>query len=63
MKNLPFLMILFIHLIISIQNLTCGDEDIDHCLECGTGDRVNSCAKCEDNYRKRHSNPLESIFF
>ena len=50
MKNLPFLIILFIHLIISIQNLTCGDEDIDHCLECGTGDRVDSCAKCEDNY-------------
>ena len=50
MKNSPFLLLLFFHLIVSVQNLTCGDEDIDHCLECGTGDKVDSCAKCEDNY-------------
>ena len=23
---------------------------IDHCEECGTGEAVNTCAKCEDNY-------------
>ena len=31
-------------------NLQCGDENIDHCEECGTGEAVNTCAKCEDNY-------------
>ena len=31
-------------------NLQCGDENIDHCEECGTGAAINTCAKCEDNY-------------
>ncbi|MBO6243530.1 MAG: hypothetical protein J6O41_03055 [Clostridia bacterium] len=50
MKYFQFLLIVFTILIISVQNLTCGEEDIDHCLECGTGNKANSCAKCEDKY-------------
>ena len=50
MKYFQFLLIVITILIISVQNLTCGEEDIDHCLECGTGDKANSCAKCEDKY-------------
>ena len=28
----------------------CGDEKIDNCIECGTGENKNSCKKCRDKY-------------
>ena len=33
-----------------ITNLTCKEEQIDNCLECGTGEYSDTCAKCENNY-------------
>ena len=48
-KEKIFYIILSI-LIASISNLLCGEEEIDHCLECGTGDDFETCAKCEDKF-------------
>ena len=42
--------IIFSILIASISNLLCGEEEIEHCLECGTGDNNETCAKCEDKF-------------
>ena len=44
------LLILIISFIPKTLNLQCGDENIDHCEECGSGEDINKCAKCEDNY-------------
>ena len=38
-----------IFLISKIFNLRCGEEDIDNCIQCGTGENNNTCAKCENN--------------
>jgi hypothetical protein len=37
----------FIFLISKIFNLTCGEENIEYCLECGEED---TCAKCDDKH-------------
>ena len=44
------LLILVISFIPKTLNLQCGDENIEHCEECGSGEDLNKCAKCEDNY-------------
>ena len=31
-------------------DLQCGDENIDHCEECGIGEAISTCAKCEENF-------------
>ena len=43
-------LLMSIFLISKIFNLRCGEEDIDNCLQCGTGQNNNTCAKCENNY-------------
>ena len=50
MKTYLFFYLLIILLISSSNTLQCGEEEIEHCLECGTGEKINSCAKCEDKY-------------
>ena len=35
-------------LIFHVNNLLCGEEDIEHCLECDEG--KHACKKCESNY-------------
>ena len=47
MKTLIFLISL---LIFSANSLQCGVENIENCLECDIGSKINSCRKCEDNY-------------
>ena len=37
-------------LIFESKNLQCGEENIEHCLERGTGTEINSCKTCEDKY-------------
>ena len=37
-------------LIIKVNNLQCGDENIEHCAECNTKTDKNSCKRCEKNY-------------
>ena len=32
------------------KTLTCNEEQIENCLECGTGELNDTCAKCENNY-------------
>ena len=39
-----------IYFIPQALNLQCGEENIDHCIECGTDEANNTCAKCENNY-------------
>ena len=43
-------LLVFIFLISKILNLQCGDENIENCLVCGTGENNNTCAKCADNH-------------
>ena len=44
-----YIFLIFI-LIFQVDNLQCGDEYIEHCLECNNGKDINSCKRCEDNY-------------
>ena len=45
-------------LIYSTINLQCGEENIEHCTKCGTGDNINSCEKCEEKYFPIMSNVI-----
>ena len=49
-----FLLFLFTILISSVFNKVerkkCGEEVIDNCIKCGTGENEGTCAQCEDNY-------------
>ena len=47
MKAYIFLICL---LIFEVNNLHCGDEDIEHCSVCNSETNINSCKTCEDNY-------------
>ena len=47
MKDFFFL---FSLLLLGVQNLQCGEEIIEHCLECGEGMNMNFCQRCEDKY-------------
>ena len=47
MKDFIFL---FSLLLLGVQNLQCGEEIIEHCLECGEGINMNFCQRCEDKY-------------
>lgn len=44
---IKFLLILLF--ISSTINLLCGEEEIDHCLQCDT-ENNETCSLCEDNY-------------
>ena len=37
-------------LIKKIYTIQCGEEIIDHCIQCGTGENSETCAQCESNY-------------
>ena len=37
-------------LIVSSISLKCGEEEIEHCLQCETGENINSYTLCEDKY-------------
>ena len=45
---IKFLLILL--MIVSTSNLLCGEEEIEHCLQCGTGVKSETCVLCEDKY-------------
>lgn len=42
-----FTFIIFFKKIIS---KTCGQKEIEFCQQCGTGENINKCSLCEDNY-------------
>ena len=43
-------------LIFKMNNLQCGNEDIEYCAECHTD--INSCKRCEKNYFLFFNNSL-----
>ena len=47
--NFIFLSIIIL-LIKRIYSIQCGDETIDHCIQCGTGENNETCIQCEANY-------------
>ena len=44
-----YILLIFL-LIYKVDNLQCGDEYIEHCLECNNETDIDSCKTCEDNY-------------
>ena len=52
--NYKKIFILYIFYIISFFNISytlkCGKEDIENCLECGSGDKANECIICKDKH-------------
>ena len=52
MKNKNILLLYYIlSLIICKSNaLKCWEEEIDNCLQCGTGEASNTCLKCKDKH-------------
>ena len=48
--NQKLIFLLIFSIISQVFSLKCGDENIEHCLECGTGEEEGTCTKCEDNY-------------
>ena len=47
------ILILYISLSVLIfpsKSLLCGEEEIEHCLECGNGENYETCSLCEDKY-------------
>ena len=50
MKKFLIVSFLICLLIVSTSNLLCGEEEIEHCLQCGTGADAEKCTKCEDKF-------------
>ena len=48
--NYILIFLLSLSFISKALTLTCGNEEIAHCLVCGTGESENRCAQCENNY-------------
>ena len=46
--SLIFLFITLNFLLVETFTRTCGEEEIDNCLQCGTGENSDSCAKCDN---------------
>ena len=46
--SLIFLFITLNFLLVEAFTRTCGEEEIDNCLQCGTGENSDSCAKCDN---------------
>ena len=44
------LILYYLFIIIQSKVLKCGDEEIENCEECGTGDNSNTCIKCKDKH-------------
>ena len=42
--------LLFSLLLFQVNNLQCGEENIEHCLECGNQENLDFCKKCEDYF-------------
>ena len=57
--NTIFLCFLFSNLLfLEVNTLTCGNNQIENCKECGKGNQSDTCATCEDN----HFSLLENLF-
>ena len=50
MKNEIFSIILIFIFLNPIYNLLCGEEEIENCHKCGTGENFETCNECEDKY-------------
>jgi len=51
MNYMKILLLFYIFSFFNISyTLKCGEEDIENCLECGSGDKANECIKCKDKY-------------
>ena len=46
-----FIWILLLNIVLAAEYARkCGDEVIDHCTKCNTGENSDNCEKCEDKY-------------
>ena len=51
MKKIFFIFLSIIILLIKkIYTIHCGEEIIDHCIQCGTDENNETCIQCENNY-------------
>ena len=52
MKKIIFILLSLslISIVISADAIRCGTTVLEHCLQCDSGERANSCAKCKDKY-------------
>ena len=50
MNKLYFLILYCILNLLLCNSLKCGEQQIENCLQCGTGDLSNTCIQCEDNF-------------
>ena len=48
--TLLLILALFNSIFPSREVFKCGEEVIDHCTKCNTGENSDSCEKCEDKY-------------
>ena len=50
--NIIFFIFLSINILLikRIYTIQCGEEIIDHCIQCGTGENNDTCIQCENNY-------------
>ena len=42
--------LLFSLLLFQVNNLQCGEENIEHCNECGNQEKLDFCKKCDDYF-------------
>ena len=49
-KNILLLYYILSLIICKSNALKCGEEEIDNCLQCGTGEASNTCLKCKDKH-------------
>ena len=50
MKSQIISLYLSLSILALTQNLQCDEEEIDHCIQCGTGENSDTCAQCERGY-------------
>ena len=48
--NNLFLYFIIYSLIWNSNTLKCGEAEIENCIQCGIGDKNNTCIKCSDKY-------------
>ena len=50
LRNIFLLYTISSFLFFGICALKCGENEIANCIECGTGEKANTCISCEDKH-------------